>query len=152
MTEKKMRKIKLDIMMMILTVVGLTLFLVSYTTKYYVFGQMHSVAILISLAGALAVEVIGLCARERYPQKEWPHILVVIMIVLLCCGIGLILMDRVEAVGNCVVTNFDEGHGGEEAVYISFAAILAIMAAVILGIVKNFLGRSSIKVVEVDVD
>ena len=172
--SKKKRKIKLDIAMIVLTVAGMVLFLLSYTTGYYVFGQMHSVAILVCLFAAVVVELtgayvrerrlvkissktsnnaeIGIYAQEKGTEKEWPYILVTVMIVLLCWAVGMILMDRVEAVGNCIVTDFDSGHGGEEAVYMSFVAIGLFLAAVVLGIVKSFLGGRSIEVVETNAD
>ncbi|EET61173.1 hypothetical protein BRYFOR_06818 [Marvinbryantia formatexigens DSM 14469] len=172
--SKKKRKTGLDIAMMVLTVAGMVLFLLSYTTGYYVFGQMHSVAILICLFTAVVVEMAGAYVRERglvkisgkisnnaeigvyaqkkSPEKEWTYILVIAMIVLLCQAVGMILMDRVEAVGNCIVTDFDSGHGGEEAVYMSFAAIGFFLITVILGIVKSFLGGRRIEVVETNED
>lgn len=174
MAAKKKRNIKIDITIIVLTITGMVLFLLSYTTGYYVFGQMHSVAILLCLFAAVVVELIGIYARqhrlirisgkysnneetgvytpERRQEREWPYILLTVMIVLLCWAVGMILMDRVEAVGNCVVTDFDSGHGGEEAVYMSFIAIAFFLIAVILGIVKSFLSGSSIKVVETDAD
>lgn len=160
--------------MIVLTVAGMALFLLSYTTGYYVFGQMHSVAILACLFAVVVVELtgayvrerqlvkissktsnnteIGIYAQEKRPEKEWPYVLVTVMIVLLCWAAGMILMDRVEAVGNCIVTDFDSGHGGEEAVYMSFVAIVLFLAAVVLGIVKSFLGGRSIEVVETNAD
>lgn len=148
---KTKRKIKLDISMIILTICGLVLYLLSYTTGYYEFGKMHSIMILLCLMLAILAELFGVYAREGHPDKEWPHILVTVMIFFICWGIGMILMDRVEAIGTCVVTDFDAGHGGEEAVYISFASIVILLVTVILGIVKSFKG-SSIKVVSSYVD
>lgn len=170
----KKRKIKLDIAMMILTVTGMVLFLLSYTTGYYVFGQMHSVAILACLFAAVVVEVtgayvrehglvkissktsnnaeIGVYAQEKKPEKEWPYILVTMMIILLCWAVGMILMDRVEAVGNCIVTDFDSGHGGEEAVYMSFIAAGLFLITAVLGIIKSFLPGRRIEVVETNAD
>ena len=146
MVEKKDRKLGLDIAMTILTVIGLVLFCISYMTGYYIFGQTHSIAVLLCIFAAVVTEVFGTYAREKYRDKEWPHILVTVMIVLICWGIGMLLMDRVEAVGNCVVTDFDSGHGGEEAVYISFASISVLLIVVVLGIIKSFIS-GTIKVV-----
>lgn len=138
--------------MMVLTVTGMVLFLLSYTTGYYVFGQMHSVAILICLFAAIGAEFVGVYAQGKSLEKEWPHILVTMMIVLLCWAVGMILMDRVEAVGNCIMTDFDSGHGGEEAVYMSFIAAGLFLVTVVMGIVKSFLSGRKIKVVETNAD
>ena len=147
MSEKKKRKIKSDIVMSIMIVIGLILYLLSYTTGYYVFGQMHSILILVCLFVSVIAVMAGAFLRESNPGKEWPRIFMTAVIILICWSIGLILMDRVEAVGNCVVTDFDSGHGGEEAVYISFASIAVLLITTIIGIVKSF-GRNSIRVVE----
>ena len=136
--------------MMILTFMGLIMFLLSFTTGYYAFGKMHSVPILICLFAAVLMEGFGVYAREKWPEKEWPHVLMIITIVLLCWGIGMIFMDRIEAVGNTVITDFDAGHGGEEAVYISLVAVLLFLSTVILGIVKSFFRENRIKVVELN--
>lgn len=147
MSEKKKRKIKSDIVMSIMIVIGLILYLLSYTTGYYVFGQMHSILILSCLFVSVIAVMMGAFLRDSNPGKEWPRLLMTVVIILICWSIGMILMDRVEAVGNCVVTDFDSGHGGEEAVYISFASIAVLLITTIIGIVKSF-GRNSIEVVE----
>ena len=174
MVEKRKRKIKLDITMIVLTIIGMVLFLLSYTTGYYAFGQMHSVMILVCLFAAIISELIGayvregrlvkisgkvsndqeigVYAKEKTPGREWPYILITVMIVLLCWAVGMILMDRVEAVGNCIVTDFDSGHGGEEAVYMSFIASFFFLITVVLGIIKSFTGGRTIEVVETDAD
>lgn len=152
MAEKKKRKIKLDIAMVILTVIGMVLFLLSYTTGYYVFGQMHSVMIMVCLFASVVAELAGAYLREENPRKEWPYLFMTAVVVLLCWSVGMILMDRVEAVGTCVLTDFDSGHGGEQAVYMCFVAILLFLAAVVMGIVKSFTGDRDIKVVENNAD
>ena len=174
MAEVKKRKFKMDIAMVVLTLIGFVLFLLSYTTGYYVFGQMHSVMILICIFAAIVVQLagayiregrlvkisgkvsndqeIGVYAKEKTSGKEWPYILIMVMIVLLCWAVGMILMDRVEAVGNCIVTDFDSGHGGEGAVYMSFIAIGFFLVTVVLGIIKSFTGGRTIEVVETDAD
>lgn len=152
MAEKKKRKIKMDIAMVVLMVIGFALFLLSYTTGYYVFGQMHSVMITVCLFAALIAEMAGAYVREGHPDKEWPHLFMTAVIVLICWAVGMILLDRVEAIGTCVITDFDSGHGGEEAVYMCLVAVLFFLAAVVLGIIKSFLGRGSVKVVETDAD
>ena len=164
----------MDMAMVILTVIGLVLFVLSYTTGYYIFGQMHSVMIMICVFAAIVLQLVGAYAREgrlvkisgkvsndqeigvyakeKAHGREWPYILVILMIVLLCWAVGMILMDRVEAVGNCIVTDFDSGHGGEQAVYMSFVASLFFLITVVLGIIKSFTGGRTIEVVETDAD
>lgn len=154
MTEKKIR---LNIVMVVMTVLGMVLFLISYTTGYYMFGQMNSIAILLSILAALIIELTGIYVQEQQLarlsrkiffhrkadayvwEQEWPYILVTVMIILLCSAVGMLLTDRVEAVGTCIVTDFDAGHGGEAAVYVSLAAIAFFLITVFLGIIKNFL-------------
>ena len=46
--------------------------------------------------------------------------------------------DRVEGIGNCIMTDYDSGHGGEEAIYLSLGSILAALAAMVFNIIGAF--------------
>ena len=50
---------------LILTVIGIGAFLMSYTTNYYTFGQMNSTLITICLAGAVALEIVNIILRKK---------------------------------------------------------------------------------------
>lgn len=152
MAENRKRNKKIDIAMLIFTIIGMILFLLNYTTGYYQFGQRHSVMIICCLFGAVVAELVSMYARENYPEKEWPFLILTAAVVLICWGAGMLLMDRIEAVGTCVITDFDSGHGGEEAVYQAFVALLFFLAAVVLGIIKSFTGVNKRKVVGADAD
>ena len=138
---EKQGKSKVDIAVMVLTVIGTGVFLLSYMTGYYAFGTMHSVSITVCLGTAFLLGFLGGWTQRLYPWREWPWIIRIVVITLLSCSIGLILTDRVEAAGYCVVTDFDAGHGGEEAVYISCVAIGFLMLAIICEIVTCFLSE-----------
>lgn len=150
--DNRKRNSKMDIAVIVLMVISIVLFTLSYTTGYYTFGQMHSVNITVCLFIAIVTELLSIYGWRSNPCKELPYIFRTLTVALQCWGIGMILMDRVEAIGNCVVTDFDAGHGGEEAVYMSLVAILIILISVVLGIIKNFRGVTGIKVVEIEVD
>ena len=41
-------------------------------------------------------------------------------------------------IGNCIVTDYDSGHGGEEAIYYSLAASGAMLLGMIFNVVGSF--------------
>ena len=49
-----------------------------------------------------------------------------------------LLGDRVEGIGNCILTDYDSGHGGEEAIYYSLGGVLAALAAMVFNIIGAF--------------
>ena len=51
---------------------------------------------------------------------------------------ALLLGDRVEGIGNCIVTDYDSGHGGEEAIYMSLASCILMLASAVYIIVGSF--------------
>ena len=53
--------------------------------------------------------------------------------------------DRVEGIGNCVITDYDSGHGGEEAIYYSLAASGTMLLGMIFNIVGSFSKLPEIK-------
>ena len=123
---------------LILTVIGIGAFLMSYTTNYYTFGQMNSTLITICLAGAVALEIVNIILRKKYPDKLWTKYLTYGVTALLAyCAIAIV-GDRVEAIGTTIVTDYDSGHGGEEAIYYSLGGVALLLIAMIYNIRGSF--------------
>ena len=121
-----------------LTIVAIILFGLSYTTGYYTFGQMQSRVIAAVLAGALVADIASVILRMKLPDAAWPKFIIFVAIALLSAGAMLLVGDRVEGIGNCIVTDYDSGHGGEEAIYLSLAASILMLAAVIYNVIGSF--------------
>ena len=126
------------ISVLVLSAAAAVLFGMSYTTGYYVFGQMQSVTITALLAAGIVVEVLAIAIRSKKPAAFWPKLLTFAVTALLAGASMLILGDRVEGIGNCIVTDYDSGHGGEEAIYMSIAATVLLLLAVIFNIIGSF--------------
>lgn len=120
---------------------GLALFFFSYTTGYYVFGQMNSIMILMLAAAGILVEIFALLAGRKWGRRFWVLFLTFAVTALLTAGAIMLLGDRVEGIGNCIITDYDAGHGGEEAIYRSLAASVAFMVGVIVNIIGSFSGK-----------
>ncbi len=123
---------------LVLAAVALVLFGLSYTTGYYTFGQMQSGIIAALLGGGLVSGIAALVLRRRLPDKLWPKLITFAVTGLFSGAAALILGDRVEGIGNCIVTDYDSGHGGEEAIYLSLAAIALLLAAVVYNLIGSF--------------
>ncbi|MBR0408122.1 MAG: hypothetical protein IJI53_08800 [Clostridia bacterium] len=137
-TKKRSYELFAGILALILTAVGAGLFLMSFTTGYYIYGQMNSGLITVCIAGALAVEIAAIVLRKKFPDKLWPKFLTYGVTALLAyCAIAL-LGDRVEAIGTTIMTDYDSGHGGEEAIYYSIGAIALWLIAMIFNIAGSF--------------
>ena len=124
-----------------LTIAAIILFGLSYTTGYYTFGQMQSGVIAAVLAGTLVADIASVILRMKLPDAAWPKFIIFVAIALLSAGAMLLVGDRVEGIGNCIVTDYDSGHGGEEAIYLSLAASILMLAAVIYNIIGSFSGE-----------
>lgn len=122
-----------------LTILGAVLFFLSYTTGYYTFGQMNSTVITVLICLALIAECASLIAMKKFPDKLWAKCVTFLVTGLLAAAAILILGDRVEGIGNCIVTDYDSGHGGEEAIYMSIVGACTLL----LGIVFNCIGAFS---------
>lgn len=133
-TERKMGRVAL-----ILELLAVVLFFVSYTTGYYTFGEMNSIFVLVMLAVAIIVELISLIVSKKDDEKFWKKLLSFVVIALLAFAATMLMGDRVEGIGNCIVTDYDSGHGGEEAIYLSIAS----SALMLLGIVAKSIGNFS---------
>ena len=131
-------EITTGIVALILTVVGFALFYMSFTTGYYVFGQMQSNLITILLGAAVVAEIAALIVRAKFPEAFWSKLVSFVVIGCLAAAAALILGDRVEGIGNCIVTDYDSGHGGEEAIYMSLAGAILMLIAVVYTIIGSF--------------
>lgn len=142
MTEKKKgvrgTEVYTGILMLVLAAAGLVCFLMSYTTNYYTFGQMNSLLILPMILVAMGVEVLTLYVTKKCREKLWSELLTYIVTALLAASAVLLIGDRVEGIGNCIVTDYDSGHGGEEAIYYSLAGSALLFVGMIVNIVGSF--------------
>ena len=77
-------------------------------------------------------------AMEKCGGKMWTRFLTFAVTALLVAGAMLLIGDRVEGIGNCIVTDYDSGHGGEEAIYYSLAASGAMLLGMIFNVVGSF--------------
>ena len=123
---------------LVLTIAALVLFCLSYTTGYYIFGQMQSGIIATLLAGAIVVEIAALVVRQKFPTALWAKFLTFAVTALLAAAAMLLVGDRVEGIGNCIITDYDSGHGGEEAIYMSLAASGLMLIAMIYNLIGSF--------------
>ena len=126
------------IVALILIIAGTVLFAMSYTTGYYVFGEMQSTKIAILLGAAIVAEIVALTLRAMMPREFWPKLVAFVVIGCLAAAAALIVGDRVEGIGNCIVTDYDSGHGGEEAIYMSLAGAILMLIAVVYNVIGCF--------------
>ncbi len=94
----------------VLTLVAFVLFVLSYTTTYYTFGDMNSVLIFVFYLLALAAEL----------------------------AVMYLLGDRFEGIGYTIFTDYDAGHGGEEACWYSIISSILMVLAIIATVVSGF--------------
>lgn len=126
----------------VLGIVGLVLFLMGFSTGYYTFGEMNSGYVLLLLTASIVVEFIGAVFKGKGKKQLWTLLFSYCGIALLTGAAFLLIGDRVEGIGNCIVTDFDSGHGGEEAIYCSVAASVAMLFGVVLNIIGCFSKKS----------
>lgn len=126
----------------VLGVVGLMLFLLGFSTGYYTFGQMNSGYVLLSLVVGIVAEIIGVVLKGRGMKQFGTLLFSYCGIALLTVAAFLLIGDRVEGIGNCIVTDFDAGHGGEEAIYYSLVASASMMLGVVFNIAGCFSKKS----------
>ena len=140
MNQRKFSKLEfaMEVLVLLLNVVGLVLFGVSYTTGYYTFGEMNSPMILSFFLVGIGMEIFSMIAMTKWGDKMWTRFLTFAVTALLVAGAMLLIGDRVEGIGNCIVTDYDSGHGGEEAIYYSLAASGAMLLGTIFNVVGSF--------------
>lgn len=126
----------------VLGVVAFVLFLLGFSTGYYIFGQMNSVVIVILLTAGIIMEFLGFILRKKGVQSFWVLLFSYFGIAFFTGAAFLLIGDRVEGIGNCIVTDFDAGHGGEEAIYYSLAASGLLLVSVVLNVIGCFSKKS----------
>ena len=122
---------------LILSIAGFILFIASYTTSYYIFGDANSVMIIVLFIIGIATEVALVVCSGLLGPKEWMKAILIVTIISLAVGAIYLLGDRFEGIGYTIITNYDAGHGGEEACWYSIICsvlmLLSIIATVVLG-------------------
>lgn len=129
----------------VFAIIGLVLFFCSFSTGYYIFGEMNSNMVLLLLAVGILVELFSAFALTKWKDKVWTKLLGFAAIALLAASAILLMGDRVEGIGNCIVTDYDAGHGGEEAIYYSIAGSVVMLLGVIVNIIGSFFPEKEIK-------
>ena len=122
----------------ILAVLGLGLYILGFSTGYYIFGQMQSTLTVILICAAIVLLVFNNIARRKWTDAVWTKVLTFGATALLAAGALYIVGDRVEGIGNCIVTDYDSGHGGEEAIYLSLGGAVLLLIAMVFNIVGAF--------------
>lgn len=129
----------------ICSIVGLILSILSYFTGYYALGEMNSIWMFIAIGTAILVQIVNFILNIKI-KNEWIFtILNAFISILMIISFALLIGDRVEGIGFTIVTQFDAGHGGAEACYLSFGACGAWLLGSILKIVESFLKTPSEK-------
>lgn len=121
-----------------MTALGLVLSFLSYTTGYYALGDKNSILVVILSAMALLMGLASLWLGLRYADNNWPGIIPILFAVFLILAAVFHIGDRFEGIGVCIVTDYDAGHGGEEAIYLSIAATVLWLVAAVLVLIGNF--------------
>ena len=122
----------------LLSVLGLILFALGFSTGYYTYGQMNSTLITWCAIGAIVLECAAIFCLNKFPKAWWPKLLTFGVTALLAYAAMTLIGDRVEGIGNCILTDYDSGHGGEEAIYMSLGGAVAWLAAMIFNIIGAF--------------
>ena len=106
---------------------------------------MNSLMILSFFLVGMGVEIFTLIAMVKWGDKLWVRFLTYAITALMIAGAMLLIGDRVEGIGNCVITDYDSGHGGEEAIYYSLAASGVMVVGAIFNIMGSFCKAPQIK-------
>ena len=117
---------------------GLVLFLLGFTTNYYTFGGMNSILITVFIVLAIIAIAASAAVINKYPDKIWAKLMPFAAIGLLAAASMLIVGDRVEGIGNCIITDYDSGHGGEQAIYMSLVGAVSLLVSIIYLIIGLF--------------
>ena len=129
----------------LLMIVGTIFFGMSYTTGYnqIVYGEMHSIAItvLAVITFVILVTIVAFQSIGVLKIKEIYNVAMAVLAVLLILCTLFLLVDRIDAIGNCIVAPWDAGHGGEDSCYLAFVAMGCWLVSMIGIIVGCFLGH-----------
>ena len=118
--------------------IGLVLFLLGFSTNYYTFGGMNSVLIMVLIVLAMAAIAASAALIHKFPDKIWAKLMPLAAVGLLAAASMLIVGDRVEGIGNCIITDYDSGHGGEQAIYMSLVGAVSLIVSIIYIIIGLF--------------
>lgn len=121
-----------------MTVIGFVLSFLSYSTGYYALGDKNSILVVILCAIALLMGVASLWRGLRYADNNWPGMIPILFAMFLILAAVFHIGDRFEGIGVCIVTDYDAGHGGEEAIYFSIAATVLWLVGAVLVLIGNF--------------
>ena len=134
-----------DAIIALLTVIAVIFFALRYTTGYIgiVYGKENSIVMTVFLAlillisvGSVVVEILGIRKSSAVVDVAVLLNTALIMVVLV-----LLIADRVDALGNCIIAPWDAGHGGEDSVYLSFVTMGCLLVSIVLNIVGTFIVR-----------
>ena len=135
---KLTREALCSLVVIALTILGILLFALNFSTGYYTFGQLNSKAVLAASIAAALVACAALLLRQKLDKQWWPKLLGFCVTALLAYAAMTLIGDRVEGIGICILTDYDSGHGGEEAIYMSLGASIAWLAAMVFNIIGSF--------------
>ncbi len=122
----------------LLSVLGIILFALGFSTGYYTYGQMNSGWITAVIIAVIVIECAAIYCLNKFPKAWWPKLLTFLVTAGLAFAALALIGDRVEGIGNCILTDYDSGHGGEEAIYMSLGGAVAWLAAMIFNIIGAF--------------
>ena len=76
MNQKKFSKLEfaMEVLALLLNVAGLVFFGVSYTTGYYIFGEMNSLMILSFFLVGMGMELFSLVAMAKWGDNYWQQV------------------------------------------------------------------------------
>lgn len=126
------------IIVIALSLLGILLFALGFSTGYYTFGQLNSIGVLCAAIAAVVVECAALFLLKKFDKQWWPKLLTFCVTALLAFAAMTLIGDRVEGIGTCILTDYDSGHGGEEAIYMSLGGAIAWLAAMVFNIIGAF--------------
>ncbi len=142
--EKKIKNKKsvgfwLTFVTFLFCVVGLVFDLLSYfLANYYklVFGEDNSIITLVFIIIAIVLSLALAGLEILFPRHKYiRRIAALLLTVCITVAFTYMIFDRLEAIGNCVVTAYDAGFGGEEACYLTFVGFGFLVVAAIINIV-----------------
>lgn len=147
MLKSKSAVFYIHLITLILGIVGIVFFGLSYTTGYNSsigvnYGERNSITITVMLAIMVVITMLSIILQitGKVQVKELYNLIVFALVILLTLSTILLLVDRVEPIGNCIIAPWDAGHGGEESVYLSCVSMGCWLVALVCNIVASFLG------------
>lgn len=139
---------------LVLTLIGTVFFVLSYQTGYIgiVYGEKNSGVITIELVVVILLNAyLLLSQREKCPGNYLTYEIVTLILVIAITTMTLfLLVDRVDAIGNCIVAPWDAGHGGEDSCYLSFVSMGCWGTCLLIDLVLGFTGYDKKRTIEVE--